>query len=331
MKKILVTGGLGYIGSHCVVKLIENNYEPVIIDNLSNSKEFILQRIEKITNKKIKYYKEDCCDEEILRKIFDENEISGVIHFAAFKAVGESVENPLKYYKNNLGSLISLLKIMGEFKVDNLVFSSSCTVYGAPDKIPVNEEAEIKEANCPYGETKIICEKIINDVVKADKLKNVALLRYFNPIGAHESGLIGELPIGTPSNLVPFITQTAIGKREELTIFGDDYATVDGTCIRDYIHVMDLVNAHIKALDVNGIEIFNLGMGKGVSVKEIVDKFEEVSKVKLKYKFGERRAGDVPAIYADASKANEKLNWKCEYSVKDALIHAWNWEKKLNE
>ena len=334
MRKILVTGGAGYIGSHTIVELISAGYEPVIIDNYSNSDKIVLEKLKKITGQKIIAYEADCSDVEALRKIFSEQNISGVIHFAAFKAVGESVEKPLKYYDNNLISLIRLLEVMTEFKVKNFVFSSSCTVYGQPDKLPVSEDAPIQQANSPYGYTKQVSEQIIMDVINSGSKINTVLLRYFNPIGAHPSALIGELPLGVPNNLVPFITQTAAGLRNELTVFGDDYQTPDGTCIRDYIHVSDLANAHVKAfewLDNNGksLGIFNIGTGKGASVLEVIQSFEKESGKKLNYKIGPRRPGDVEQIWANADKSNKELGWNPKYTLDDAMLHAWKWQLSM--
>lgn len=331
MKKILVTGGLGYIGSHTVVELFNHGYEPVIVDNLSNSTDEVKKRIEKITGKKPAFYKDDICDVETLKRIFQNESIDGVIHFAAYKAVGESVQEPLKYYRNNVGGLISLLEAMQAFNVKNIVFSSSCTVYGEPDISPVTESSPIKKANSPYGNTKQIGEEILND----SHTLNTVSLRYFNPIGAHETALIGELPIGVPNNLVPFITQTAAGLRELLTVHGSDYNTKDGTCIRDYIHVVDLAKAHVKALDyINGhpenrFDAFNIGTGNGFSVLEIIRAFEKTNNVKLNYRMGARRAGDVEKIWGDNSKAKKVLHWEAELNIDDMVRSAWEWQKTL--
>ena len=336
--KILVTGGAGYIGSHTVVELLKEGFSPIIVDDFSNSSPLILEQLKIITNQEIPFYNLDCNSlaiEEVFKK---ERNIEGVIHFAADKAVGESVVNPLKYYKNNVGSLINIVGFMQKYGVNNLVFSSSCTVYGEPKTLPVTEEFPIQKASSPYGNTKQVCEEILTDVVNSGAEINVALLRYFNPIGAHESGLIGELPNGVPNNLIPFITQTAIGKRDELTVFGDDYSTADGSCIRDYIHVVDLSKAHIKALNLNGtlikkgaIDVFNIGTGLGVSVLELIDFFNEVSGMELKYKIGERRDGDIEKIYAEATKAEKILNWKSELTIKQALKDAWRWQQNLEK
>jgi len=333
--KILVTGGAGYIGAHTVVELIQNNYEPIIVDNLSKTDDRLLKGIAQITNQEAVFYKGDCADKLFLRKVFEEQEnISGVMHFAAFKSVGESVQKPLEYYHNNLESLISLLEVMKEFKVANLIFSSSCTVYGQPDAIPVNESAPFKRAESPYGATKQMGERILEDAYP-NGLKVISL-RYFNPIGAHPSALIGELPIGVPNNLVPYITQTAIGKREKLTVFGNDYNTEDGSCVRDFIHVVDLALAHVKAMEhlnqqtsEKSLEVFNVGTGEGMSVLQLINRFEKATGVKLNYVIGARRAGDVEKTYADASKVNKQLRWHSKYSIEQALLHAWNWEKKL--
>lgn len=339
--KILVTGGAGYIGSHTVVELIASNYNPVIVDNFSNADKKVLTALEKITGQRIKFYEGDCTDPEFMEAVFaSENDISGVIHFAAYKAVGESVQEPLKYYHNNVYSLILLLKIMQKFKVKNLVFSSSCTVYGEPDTLPVTELSPKKPAQSPYGNTKQICEEIIEDLCKQEVKDNSGLkaisLRYFNPIGAHPSSLIGELPLGVPNNLVPFVTQTAAGLREQLTVFGDDYNTPDGTCIRDYIHVVDLAVAHVKALsylkdqqDEIFYDMFNVGTGNGNSVKELIDTFEKVSGQKLNYKIGPRRSGDVEKVYANVDKVKEKLQWDARFTLEDSLRDAWNWQKQL--
>ena len=338
MKKILVTGGAGYIGSHTVVELAQAGYEPVIIDNFSNSEESALVGIQAILGREIPCHRIDCGDAEALRQVFKkEGDIAGVIHFAAFKAVGESVQKPLAYFHNNVGSLITLLQVMKDEGVENLVFSSSCTVYGVPDQLPVTEATPTKPANSPYGRTKQMCEDIVHDSATApDNKTHTILLRYFNPIGAHDSAKIGELPLGVPNNLVPFITQTAAGLREKLTIFGNDYDTVDGTNVRDYIHVVDLAKAHIaavqrlldrKASDV--VETFNVGTGHGNTVLEVVQTFEQASGQKLNYAIGPRRAGDVPAIYADATKSAEVLGFKTTTSLFDSLASAWKWQQTL--
>jgi UDP-glucose 4-epimerase len=338
MKKILVTGGAGYIGSHTVVELVQAGYEPILIDNFSNSKASVLDGLRAILGREVKCYDVNCSNGDAVRWVLrQEGEIAGVIHFAAFKAVGESVQEPLKYFENNVGSLLTLLRVMGEAGIENLVFSSSCTVYGVPDALPVTEATPTKPASSPYGRTKQMCEDIVHDVSAApDNKLHTILLRYFNPIGAHESAKIGELPLGVPNNLVPFITQTAAGIREKLTIFGNDYDTPDGTNMRDYIHVVDLAKAHIaavqrlldrKASDV--VETFNVGTGHGNSVLEVVKTFEEASGQKLNYSIGPRRPGDVPAIYADATKAAEVLGFKTTTSLRDSLASAWKWQLAL--
>lgn len=338
--KILVTGGAGYIGSHAVVELQQAGYEPVIIDNFSNSRESVLDGLRAILGHDVKCHRIDCADAEALRAVLrEEGDVAGVIHFAAYKAVGESVNEPLKYFQNNVGSLLTLLEVMPEFGVDSLVFSSSCTVYGVPDALPVTEQTPTKPASSPYGRTKQMCEEIVHDVAAApdNKLRTI-LLRYFNPIGAHASAKIGELPLGVPNNLVPFVTQTAAGIREQLTIFGNDYDTPDGTNIRDYIHVVDLAKAHVVAvrrlLEKRGsedVETFNVGTGHGNSVLEVVQTFEQVSGQPLNYKIGPRRPGDVPAIYADATKAAEVLGFKTETSLADALASSWKWQQSLSK
>ncbi len=334
-KKILVTGGAGYIGAHTVVELIASGYDPVIVDNLSKSDRTLLEGIEKITKKKVTFIEGDCCDKQFLNQLFESTKgISAVLHFAAFKSVGESVQKPLDYYQNNVGSLVALLQAMQESGVRDLIFSSSCTVYGQPDEIPVNESAPFKRAESPYGATKQVCERILEDSYSTGF--RVVSLRYFNPIGAHPSTLMGELPIGTPNNLVPYITQTAAGIREKLTVFGSDYDTPDGTCIRDFIHVVDVASAHVKAIDYlskqaekNMYEVFNLGTGIGVSVLQLIQKFIAVTGVKLPYALGERRAGDIEKVYADPAKVNSVLGWKTKYTIDDSLLHAWQWEKKI--
>lgn len=338
-KKIIVTGGAGFIGSHTVVELVTAGYEPVIIDNFENSQVSVLDGLEKILAKRVTVYQTDCRDRGKLNDILEkEKEIYGVIHFAANKAVGESSRDPLKYYDNNLQSLVVLLRVMSDYKVNRFVFSSSCTVYGipSPENLPVKETLPRNRPASPYGNTKRISEEIIEDFVAATADFGAVSLRYFNPIGAHGSSLIGELPIGVPNNLVPFITQTAAGLREELTVFGDDYDTPDGTCIRDYIHVVDLARAHVKSLDLfekkdmkGKNEIFNLGTGEGNSVLNVIKTFEKVSGLKLKYRFGPRRSGDVPVIYGDVEKANRELGWKSGLSLEDAVRDAWNWQLSL--
>ncbi len=337
--KILVTGGLGFIGSHTVVELLEKNYKVVIIDDLSNSDEKVLDGIKQITAKDVQFEKIDLRDRGAVADFFkDHSDIQGVIHFAASKAVGESVDDPLMYYENNLSSLVYLLKELLAIGRANFIFSSSCTVYGEADQVPITEEAEIKPALSPYGNTKQIGEEIIKDSCKAYPELNAISLRYFNPIGAHPSALIGELPIGIPQNLIPFITQTAVGLRSELSVFGDDYSTEDGTCIRDYIYVVDLAKAHVKALErlINqkastNYEVFNLGTGKGSSVMEVIQSFERISEQKLPYRIGPRREGDVIKAFADTKKANQVLGWSSETPLDDALLTALRWEKKIRE
>lgn len=336
--KILVTGGTGYIGSHTVVELQTKGYDVVVVDNLSNSHKNVLDQIEKITGKKPEFEEFDLTHKEKTSDFFKRHsDINGIIHFAAYKAVGESVANPLMYYRNNLVSLVNILEGMKANSIDNLVFSSSCTVYGQPEKLPVAEDAPIQKAMSPYGNTKQISEEVINDTSNVTNVKAV-LLRYFNPIGAHESALIGELPLGVPNNLVPFITQTAIGIRKELSVFGEDYHTPDGTAIRDYIHVVDLAKAHVIAVDrmINQnqkkkVEIFNLGTGNGFSVLEVINSFEKVSGEKLNYKIVDRRPGDVEKVYADTRFANDELGWKAQKSLDEMMLSAWNWEKALDE
>lgn len=336
MQKVLVTGGLGYIGSHTVVELQNAGFEVVIIDNLSNSSLEVLDGIIQITGKTPLFEKIDLRQKSEVIQFFEKHQdISGIIHFAASKAVGESVENPLLYYENNLTTLIYLLQACNNYTIKNFIFSSSCTVYGEPDKLPINESAPIKKATSPYGNTKQISEEILNDSCKVSNLKSIAL-RYFNPIGAHDSSKIGELPLGIPQNLVPFITQTAAGLRDQLSVFGDDYPTEDGSCIRDYIHVVDLAKAHVVALErllknrnSNQFETFNIGTGKGSSVLEVVNAFEKVTQQKLNYKIVDRREGDVISVYADTKKANEVLGWKAENSMEESLLSSWNWEKKV--
>lgn len=338
MTKILVTGGAGYIGSHTVVELAQAGYEPVIIDDFSNSKESVLAGLRAILGREVPCYHSDCGNADALRHVLQqEPDIQGVIHFAAFKAVGESVQKPLAYFHNNVGSLITLLQVMSEFGIENLVFSSSCTVYGVPDALPVTEATPTKPASSPYGRTKQMCEDMVHDVSAApgNKLHTI-LLRYFNPIGAHASAKIGELPLGVPNNLVPFITQTAAGIREKLTIFGDTYDTPDGTNIRDYIHVVDLAKAHIMAVQrlldrqaTDTVETFNIGTGHGNSVLEVVKTFEQASGLKLNYIIGPARPGDVPAIYADATKAAQVLGFQTETSLYDSLASSWKWQQTL--
>ena len=334
-KKVLVTGGAGYIGGHTAVELIQAGYDTVIVDNFSKSDDSLLKGMEKIIGHKPNFQQGDCVDKNFLRKIFREHgPFSCVLHFAAYKSVGESVQQPLMYYENNIGSLTALLEVMKEHDVKDLIFSSSCTVYGQPDRIPVNEDAPFKRAESPYGATKQMCERILEDSYKNGY--RVISLRYFNPIGAHPSAMIGELPVGVPNNLVPYITQTAAGHRDKLTVFGSDYDTPDGSCVRDFIHVVDVAVAHLKAMEYLAklkqeptLEVFNLGTGKGVSVLELVRTFQEVTGVKLPYTIGPRRPGDVEKVYADPTKLNTAFNWKTKYSINEGLLHAWQWEKKI--
>ncbi len=339
-KKILVTGGAGYIAAHTTVELIAQGYEPILIDNFSKSDRTLLIGIEKITNEPVKFYEGDCNDKSFLTKIFiSEHEISGVLHFAAFKSVGESVQQPTKYYRNNIGSLLTLLEVMKEQNVTNLLFSSSCTVYGQPDVIPVDEKTAFKKAESPYGATKQMCERILEDAVVADKNLRVISLRYFNPVGAHPSSLLGELPLDVPGNLVPYITQAAAGIRKKLIVFGNDYATPDGSCLRDYIHIVDLAQAHVAALnkmllgdtdDLLAYDVFNLGTGVGVSVLELVKEFIKITGVQLSYEIGPRRPGDVEKTYANPAKALKILGWKTKLSYSQALLDAWNWQKRIS-
>jgi len=335
--RVLVTGGTGYIGSHTVVELIEKGYDIVIIDDLSNSQIEVLDGIKKITGIKPLFEKIDLKEYDKVDAFFKKyNDIVAVIHFAASKAVGESVEKPLMYYRNNLVSLLNIIDCMIKYNVDNLVFSSSCTVYGQPDILPVKEDAPIKKALSPYGNTKQISEEILQDTTIANHSLKVISLRYFNPIGAHPSAYIGELPLGVPANLVPFITQTAIGIRKELQVFGNDYNTPDGSCIRDYINVVDLSKAHVVAVErllnkknKKSLEIFNIGTGKGLSVLEIIKTFEKVTGVKLNYRIVGRRPGDIEKVWADTTYANEELGWKAEKSIEETLLSAWKWEQYI--
>jgi len=338
MSKILVTGGTGYIGSHTVVELHNAGYTPVIVDNLSNSNLKILDQIEKIIGVKPEFHQFDLCDEALVKTFVQNNpDISGIIHFAASKAVGESVEKPLKYYHNNFFSLINLLQSYAGKKI-NFVFSSSCTVYGEPDALPVTESAPVKKATSPYGNTKQIAEEILEESANAYDNYNIIALRYFNPVGAHESALIGELPLGVPQNLLPFITQTAIGKREKLTVFGGDYQTPDGSCVRDYIHVVDLAKAHVAAIKLlekgnpNGnYDVFNVGTGNGYSVLEAIAAFENASGQKLNYVVGPRREGDIIKVWGDATKSTAQLGWTAQLGIDQMMASAWAWEKYLKE
>jgi len=329
--KILVTGGSGYIGSHTVIELINAGHEAVVIDNLSNSSEKSLERVAKIVGKEIPFYKVDIRDREGLEKVFEKEKIEACIHFAGLKAVGESCVKPWEYYENNISGTLVLVDVMRKHGVKNIIFSSSATVYGDPDTVPVTEKSPKKPCTNPYGTTKSMLETILTDIQTADPEWNVVLLRYFNPIGAHESGLIGENPNGIPNNLMPYITQVAVGKREKLGIFGNDYDTVDGTGVRDYIHVVDLAIGHVKAVERfslnKGTEIFNLGTGKGTSVLELVHAFEDATGVKIPYEIKDRRAGDIAINYADASLAAKELGWTAKYDVKRACQDSWRWQK----
>jgi UDP-glucose 4-epimerase len=334
---ILVTGGAGFIGSHTIVELQKAGYQSIILDNFSNSELSVIDGLEQIIGSKPVYYVGDCNDSTILNKIFSENKIDGVIHFAASKAVGESVENPLKYYKNNVAATVTLLEQMLENNVSNLVFSSSCTVYGQPDSLPVTETSAVKPANSPYGNTKQICEEIISETVHSAAFKAISL-RYFNPIGAHKSALIGELPKGVPSNLIPFITQVAAGIRPALQVFGDDYETADGTCVRDYIHVVDLAAAHVSAIDLlvknkdsKYYDTFNIGTGNGNSVMEVIKTFEEITQKPFNYTINPRRDGDVTAVFGDVQKAKNTLGWAAQKTLKEALEDAWAWQLKISK
>lgn len=335
MGKILVTGGLGYIGSHTVVALHESGYSVLVVDDLSNSERDVLKGLDQILGFTPEFMELDLRDKSAVKNLFNEHSFDGVIHFAASKAVGESVENPLLYYENNINGLVYVLQNCVAHGVHNFIFSSSCTVYGEPDHLPIDESAPIKRALSPYGNTKQIAEEILHDLCKVSGLRTI-LLRYFNPIGAHDSALIGELPKGVPQNLVPFITQTAAGLRQELSVFGDDYPTPDGSCIRDYIHVMDLAEAHVVALDrlvtnaqKEPVEVFNLGTGQGNSVLEVIQTFEKATGVKLPYKIVGRRAGDVIAVYADTTKATQELGWSTKRDLSASLSSAWAWEKQI--
>ncbi len=339
MKKVLVTGGCGYIGSHTIVDLINNGFKPISADNHYNSDPSVLEGIEAITGKKIKNYAVDLCNLEDTRQIFEENpDIVGIIHFAALKAVGESVEKPLLYYHNNLASLVNILKCVEEFNIKNLIFSSSCSVYGNAKELPVTEKTPLQIAESPYARTKQIGEDMIRDFTLVHPLTNAIALRYFNPAGAHESSIIGESPINIASNLVPVITETAIGKRPETVVFGDDYDTRDGSCIRDFVHVMDLANAHTKALEhliqgknTDNYLLYNLGTGEGVSVLEAIHAFEKATNKTFKYRIGPRRPGDVVAVYANNDKVKKELGWIPQYSIEDIMRTAWAWEKKRSQ
>ena len=327
--KILVTGGAGYIGSHTCVELLNNDYEVVIVDNLCNSKEEVIKSIEDITGKKVKFYKADICDKKKLTEIFKENKIDAVIHFAGLKAVGESVEKPLLYYRNNIDSTLTLCEVMNEFNIKKIIFSSSATVYGDPEKLPITEDMKVGNTTNPYGTSKLYIEGILKDLYISDNDWSITLLRYFNPIGAHESGLLGEDPNGIPNNLMPYIVKVATGELECLSVFGDNYDTVDGTGVRDYIHVVDLARGHVKALDKlldkNGVDIYNLGTGNGYSVLQIVNTFMEVNGVNVNYKIVDRRAGDIASCYADSSKSERELGWKAELTLADMVKSSYNY------
>ncbi len=331
---VLVTGGAGYIGAHTVVELLQAGFKVTVVDNLERSDYKIVEGIETITKTKVDFHKLDCLDFSSMDNLFSQNKFSSVIHFAAFKSVNESVAEPISYYRNNVGSLVTLLEVMKKHNVRDLIFSSSCTVYGQPDIIPVDETAPFKRAESPYGATKQMCERILEDAATIGF--RVVSLRYFNPVGAHESTLIGELPLGVPNNLVPYVTQTAAGVREKLTVFGSDYNTPDGSCVRDFIHVVDVALAHVSAIHYlnkqapgNFFEPFNLGTGVGVSVLELVKKFMEVTGITLSYTIGPRRPGDIEKVFADPRKINAAFGWKAKYGLGESLLHSWNWEKKI--
>ena len=330
--KILVTGGCGFIGSHTVVELLENNYEVVVVDNFSNSKREVIDKIKKITKKDFDFYEADICDKEKLEQIFNENKIDAVIHFAGYKAVGESVKKPLMYYRNNLDSTLTLCEVMNNYNVKNIAFSSSATVYGNPKSLPIKETFETGKTTNPYGETKVIIERILNDLYVSDNSWNIAILRYFNPIGAHKSGLIGEDPNDIPNNLMPYIVKVATKELKELNVFGDDYDTIDGTGVRDYIHVVDLAKGHIKAIEWvlkgNGFDTFNLGTGKGYSVLELIEAFKKYNNIDVPYKIVGRREGDIASCYADCGYAKEKLNWTSQYEIEDMVKDSYNYVVK---
>ena len=333
MASVLVTGGMGFIGSHTVISLFENGMDVIICDNLSNSKTEVLNRLETITGKRFKFYKVDCCDKDAMRKVFEENEIDSVIHFAGLKAVGESVRMPIEYYSNNINSLLTVVTLMNEFGVRKIVFSSSATVYGESEDVPFTEESPLGMCTNPYGWTKWMLEQVLRDCAKAYPDLKVCLLRYFNPVGAHESGLIGEDPRGIPNNLFPYISKVAAGTLEKLTVFGNDYDTPDGTCLRDYIHVCDLADGHVKALQfvatqTEGVSVFNLGTGKGTSVIEAIKAFEKACGHEIPHVFGPRRAGDIPVCYASTDKAREVLGFEAKRTIEDMCSSCWNWQTK---
>lgn len=327
--KILLTGGAGYIASHTCIELVKANHEPIIVDNFYNSQKEAVSRVEKIVNKKIPYYEIDVCDKEAMRIVFEENKIDAIIHFAGYKAVGESVEKPIMYYRNNIDSTLTICELMKEYNVNRIVFSSSATVYGLAETVPLTEDMPTGCTN-PYGWTKYMIEQILTDFAAANKEVSVVLLRYFNPVGAHESGMIGEDPVGIPNNLMPYISQVAVGKLKKLSVFGDDYPTPDGTGVRDYIHVVDLASGHVAACeyDHKGTEIFNLGTGVGYSVLDIIKGFEEANGIKIPYEIAPRRAGDIAACYADVSKAKKILNWEAKHNLMEMCRDAWNWQVK---
>lgn len=327
--KILVTGGAGYIGSHTCVELLDSGHDVIVIDNLCNSEEEALIRVEKITSKKIKFYKGDIQNQLLLKKIFEENKIDAVIHFAGLKAVGESVEQPLRYYQNNIGGTLTLCKAMTDAGVKKIIFSSSATVYGSPKTVPVREDFPLSATN-PYGYTKLMIEQILKDLYTSDNSWHITILRYFNPIGAHKSGIIGENPNGIPNNLMPYITQTAAGKLKKLKVFGDDYPTHDGTGVRDYIHVVDLAKGHVAALKTSksGVYIYNLGTGKGYSVLDVVKAFEKASGIKIPYEIAPRRSGDIAEVYADPSKAKAELGWTAQYGLDEMCADSWHWQSQ---
>jgi UDP-glucose 4-epimerase len=333
--KVLVTGGAGYIGAHTVVELALSGYEPIILDDLSRGSKTLIEGANQIIGRELEFHQVDCSDLVALSAVFDKHpDLSSVIHFAAYKSVKESVEKPVSYYRNNIGSLLSLLEVMNSRSVSNMVFSSSCTVYGQPDVIPVAEDAPFKKPESPYGASKQMCEQILSDATRANPKLRVVSLRYFNPVGAHPSGEIGEIPSGVPDNLLPYITQTAIGKRKKLTVFGNDYSTPDGSCLRDFIHVVDLAGAHVAALKKieslpNRYEAINLGSGIPCSVLELIHTFTRVTGIKVDFEIGPRRPGDIEKVYADPAKSHEVLQWKTKLSTEDALRDAWNWEQKL--
>ena len=338
-KKILVTGAGGYIGSQMIVELIQKGFNPVFVDDFSNSiRTIVVPNIEQITNKKLFVYQVNCCNKEELKSVFlKEKDIQGVIHFAAYRYVGDSCQNPIKYYRNNIDSLLNVIELMKEFEIQSLVFSSSCTVYGQPDTIPVDENTPWKEAESPYGYTKQVGERILQDEIKSGSNLKIGVLRYFNPIGAHPSGILGELPIAEPNTLIPYLTQTAIGQRHQLTIFGDDYNTKDGTCIRDYIDILNLTSAHISLLqwlekqEKSKLEVFNVGTGEGNTVLEILQGFEKINEIKVNYKIGARRSGDVEKIYSSTQKISEVLGWRPQRSIEDSLTTAWKWQQYISE